>query len=175
MTSPGGLPPTPVSGSTVLVCGDLEGHALADLARRYGLQVSVVEDGDPIPGSYWGAPEAGLLTDRLLIRGDTPVHSALHELCHYVCMDGGRRRSLHTDARGDDLEETGVCYLQVLLAPHLGVTRRRLMADMDLWGYSFRLGTTGAWFEADAEDARCWLERRGLIDAEGRPTFEKRA
>jgi hypothetical protein len=32
------------------------------------------------------------------------------------------------------------------------------MADMDAWGYSFRLGSTRAWFEADAEDAREFLQ-----------------
>ena len=36
------------------------------------------------------------------------------------------------------------------------------MRDMDDWGYSFRLGSTEAWFEADAEDARAWLDRAGL-------------
>ncbi len=28
---------------------------------------------------------------------------------------------------------------------------------MDAWGYSFRLGSTRAWFEGDAQDARAWL------------------
>jgi hypothetical protein len=41
---------------------------------------------------------------------------------------------------------------------------------MDAWGYSFRLGSTAAWFGADAEDAREWLRRQGLIDAHGRLT-----
>jgi hypothetical protein len=41
------------------------------------------------------------------------------------------------------------------------------MDDMDAWGYSFRLGSTRAWFEADAADARHWLERCGIIDATG--------
>ena len=37
------------------------------------------------------------------------------------------------------------------------------MADMDAWGYSFRLGSTRAWFERDAEDARAWLAERRLL------------
>jgi hypothetical protein len=41
------------------------------------------------------------------------------------------------------------------------------MSDMDAWGYSFRLGSTQAWFEGDAADARQWLLRRHLIDAGG--------
>jgi hypothetical protein len=36
------------------------------------------------------------------------------------------------------------------------------MADMDAWGYSFRLGSTRAWFEHDADDARVFLQARGL-------------
>jgi hypothetical protein len=60
-----------------------------------------------------------------------------------------------------------VCYLQVVLADRLpGVGRRRLMQDMDAWGYSFRLGGAQAWFEQDAADARAWLVERGLLPAD---------
>ena len=34
------------------------------------------------------------------------------------------------------------------------------MADMDAWGYTFRLGSAHAWFEHDAEDAREFLHAR---------------
>jgi hypothetical protein len=34
---------------------------------------------------------------------------------------------------------------------------------MDAWGYSFRLGSTHAWFEHDAADARAWLAARALL------------
>jgi hypothetical protein len=44
-----------------------------------------------------------------------------------------------------------------------GVGRTRLMADMDAWGYSFRLGSTRAWFEHEADDALEFLAARGLI------------
>ena len=44
--------------------------------------------------------EAGLIGDALYLRPDTPVHSALHEACHYVCMDPARRAGLDTDAGG---------------------------------------------------------------------------
>ena len=33
----------------------------------------------------------------------------------------------------------------------------RAFADMDAWGYSFRLGSARAWFEQDAEDAADYL------------------
>ena len=41
----------------------------------------------------------------------------------------------------------------------------RAWRDMDEWGYSFRLGSTRAWFEQDAAEARAWLQAEGIIDA----------
>jgi len=162
-------------GLVVLRCTDLAPGALVELLERYGLQLAQVAAGEPIPGSYWGDAEAGLVGDALWVRPDTPVHSALHEACHYVCMDAQRRAGLHTDAGGDELEECGVCYLQILLADQLpAVGRNRLMADMDAWDYSFRLGSTRAWFEYDAEDALEWLESEGLVDRAGVVTFKLR-
>jgi hypothetical protein len=38
-----------------------------------------------------------------------------------------------------------------------------LLADMDAWGYTFRLGSARRWFEQDAEDARQFLAQRGLL------------
>jgi hypothetical protein len=82
-----------------------------------------------------------------------------------------RRAYLDRDAGGDDLEESAVCYLQVLLADALpGVGRLRMFADMDGWGYSFRLGSARAWFEQDASDAYSWLQRQGIIAAAGQPS-----
>lgn len=127
-------------------------------------------DDAPIPGSYWGDCEAGLVGAALHVRADTPLHSALHEACHYLCADAERRATLHTDAGGDDLEECAVCYLSILLADELpGFGRARMLADMDAWGYSFRLGTAHAWFTTDAADARAWLRAQGLIDAHDHP------
>lgn len=159
----------------VLSCGELPEGALARLLAPFGLRVAEVAPGEPIPGSYWGAPEAGIVGETLFVRPDTPVHSALHEGCHLVCADAERRRDVHTDAGGTDMEENGVCYLQVVLAGHLpGVGAERLMADMDAWGYSFRLGSTRAWFEGDAEDARAWLVEEGLLTPDGEPTWRAR-
>jgi hypothetical protein len=144
---------------------------VALLLARYRLRLTLIASSRAIPGSYWGDSEAGLRGEELYARLDTPVHSVLHEASHYICMSPERRTGLDRDAGGDDLEEAAVCYLQVLLADMLpGVGRARACADMDAWGYSFRLGNTRAWFEQDAEDAREWLEQRGLIDAGGRLT-----
>lgn len=140
-------------------------EALSGVLCPWGLQIELLPDGAAIPGSYWGEPEAGLVGGVLKLRADTPVHSALHEGCHYICMDEARRAGLHTDAGGTDTEENAVCYLQALLADRLpGYDRLRLFRDMDAWGYHFRLGSAQAWFEGDAEDARAWLLRAGLID-----------
>ena len=107
---------------------------------------------------------------------DTPIHSLLHEACHIICMTPDRRAGLHKDAGGDDLEEAAVCYLQVLLAAHIeGVGSEGLMADMDDWGYSFRLGSTRRWFDGDAEDALKWLQDKGLVTTAGDVTFRMRS
>jgi len=161
--------------SAVLTCAQLGRGPLADLLARYGLRLESLAPGEPIPGSFWGDSEAGLIDNRLLARSDTPLHSILHEACHYICMDAARRHGLHTNAGGDYAEENGVCYLQILLAEQLpDVGRKRLMQDMDAWGYSFRLGSTARWFAEDAEDAHAWLLNFGIIDIHGLPTWNVR-
>jgi hypothetical protein len=151
-------------------------HAsLTTLAKRYGVELSLCEPDATLPGSWWGESEAGLRGDVLYVRPDTPLHSLLHELSHYICMSGERRTGLDRDAGGDDDEECAVCYLQILLAdelPQFG--RERMFEDMDAWGYSFRLGSARAWFERDADDARAWLGCNTLIDGHQRPTFKLR-
>ncbi|MDX1482242.1 MAG: hypothetical protein R3315_11230 [Woeseiaceae bacterium] len=145
------------------------------LAARFGVEVVNVPEGADIRGSFWGEPEAGIVGRKLFLRADTPLHSYLHELAHIVCMPDDRRRSLNTDAGGDDVEEAAVCYLQILLADEIAdVGSARIMSDMDAWGYSFRLGSTSAWFAQDADDAHAYLCRHGLIDASGQPSWRLR-
>ena len=153
------------TGPDVLRCSDLPPGSLDAVLGPYGLRCESVTAGEPIPGSYWGDEEAGLVGDRLLLRPDTPAHSALHEACHWICMDAG----------GGYDEENAVCYLQILLASEVpGFGRERMLTDMDAWGYSFRLGSARAWFENDAEDALAWLRRHDIVDDEGRPTGRRR-
>ena len=138
---------------------------LRTLFARLGLTLVRTDDGKPIPGSFWGDEEAGLIGDTIYVRGDTPVHSAMHEAGHYVCMDQTRRAGLHTNAGGTYDEENAVCYWQILASAQLdGMDRERMCADMDRWGYTFRLGSAAAWFAEDAEDAHAWLAAAGLID-----------
>ena len=149
--------------------------ALDALLAQYGLGVRRVAPGAPIPGSHWMPPEAGLIADTLFLRDDTPVHSVLHESCHYICMDRARRRRLHTNAGGDAAEESAVCYLSVVLADYLAnYGREHIYRDMDTWGYSFRLGSTRRWFVADAGEARQWLIEKGLLTKDDEPTWSKR-
>ncbi|PBJ82237.1 hypothetical protein CMZ84_08565 [Lysobacteraceae bacterium NML93-0399] len=152
------------TGAEVLCLADIGFDTPAALLSRYGLTLHRVPDGAEIPGSYWGAPEAGIIGCDVYACADTPVHSMLHESCHLIVLPPERRAAVHTDATDSVEEEDATCYLQIVLADALpGVGRDRLMADMDAWGYTYRLGSTRAWFEQDAEDARAWLIARNLL------------
>lgn len=155
--------------------GALGAASLHEVLGRFGLDIVQVADGAAIPGSYWGESEAGLAGRQLLLRADTPLHSALHEAAHFVCMTPARRASLERDAGGDDPEENAVCYLQVVLADRIAnFGSERALADMDRWGYTFLLGSAARWFYEDSADARIWLQAHNVMDAEGQPTFRCR-
>lgn len=148
---------------------------LTALLRRYGLCLKRTPSDAPIPGSFFGDEEAGLIGNAVFVRPDTPLHSVLHEAGHYICMDPQRRSALHTDAQGDYDEENAVCYLQIVLADQLpGFSAQRMMQEMDSWGYSFRLGSAQAWFTHDAADARTWLMQHALLSASHQPTWHLR-
>lgn len=142
---------------------------LASLLAEFELELIAVPAGAPIPGSYWGEPEAGIIGHRVYVRDDTPLHSALHEACHLIVLLPQERAQVHTDATDSIAEEDATCYLQIALAARLsGVGSARLMRDMDAWGYTFRLGSARAWFEQDAQEARAWLEARlpGVLESD---------
>lgn len=148
----------------VLRMRDVGFAASRELLARHGLLLVEVADGEAIPGSYWGEDEAGLIGVTVNARSDTPVHSLLHEASHLLVMPAERRATVHTDATDSIEEEDATCYLQIVLADELpGVGSERLMQDMDAWGYTFRLGSTRAWFEEDASEARAYIDRLGLL------------
>jgi hypothetical protein len=153
---------------SVLTLADIGTSAPAALLARFGLELVEVDPGKAIPGSYWGDAEAGIIGSCVYARRDTPVHSLLHEAGHLMVMPPERRAAVHTDAGDTTRDEDAVCYLQLLLADALpGFGRERGFADMDAWGYTFRLGSAKAWFENDAEDAAAHLASlphlRGLL------------
>jgi hypothetical protein len=148
----------------MLLFGDIAFGDVAALLGRYGLRLERVADGAPIPGSYWGEPEAGLVGATVYARNDTPVHSLLHEAAHLVVLPPSRREAIHTDASDSLEEEDAVCVLQSLLGEALpGVGAARVLADMDAWGYTFRLGSASAYVARDADEAWAWLQRAGLV------------
>ena len=153
----------------MLTLADIDFGDAAALLARYGLELVRVADGEPIPGSYWGECEAGLVGATVHARGDTPVHSLLHEAAHLIVLPPERRAAVHTDATDSVEEEDAVCVLQALLGDELpGVGHERVLMDMDAWGYTFRLGSARAYFERDSESAWAWLRARGLVDAQRR-------
>ncbi len=161
---------------TVLRFNDINHTELINLLARYQLEVQIMPPGKAIPGSFWGDEEAGLIGHQIFLRQDTPIHSALHEACHFICMDDARRKQLNTNAGNFQLEENAVCYLQILLSDDLSsLGRRRMLSDMDAWGYSFRLGSTQNWFEQDAQESRDWLLEHDLIDQGNRSTYQLRS
>ncbi|WP_369969324.1 hypothetical protein AB8E26_02020 [Stenotrophomonas rhizophila] len=150
----------------VTCVGDIHFDDAVALLAAHDLRLHRVNAAAPIPGSYWGEPEAGIIGSDVYVRDDTPVHSMLHEACHLIVLPPERRALVHTDATDSVPEEDATCYLQIVLAGQLpGVGSDRLMLDMDAWGYTYRLGSTRAWFEQDAEDAKAWLVERGLLPA----------
>lgn len=155
---------------------DSDIDSVVALLQRYGLDLERTETDGAIRGSFWGDEEAGLVGSTLVVRDDTPLHSVLHEACHYICMDRARREALDTNAGGDYDEENAVCYLQLLLADEIqNFSRDVMFQDMDTWGYTFRLGSARAWFEQDADDARQWLVTTGLITSDNQSTFRLRS
>ncbi len=153
--------------AAVLTVAAIDLHDCTALLARYGLELVHVPAGEPIPGSYWGDTEAGIIGHRVYARDDTPVHSLLHEAAHLIVLPPERRDAVHTDATDSIEEENAVLVLQSLLADVLpGVGRDRVLADMDAWGYTFRLGSAKAYVDHDADDAWAWLRARGLVDAD---------
>ena len=166
---PVATPVAPTATADVLPVHEIAFTDAAALLARYDLALERVADDAPIPGSYWGAPEAGLIGNTVFVRNDTPVHSLLHEAAHLIVLPAERRMAVHTDATDSVEEEDAVLVLQALLAGELpGVGATRILADMDAWGYTFRLGSARAYVEHDATAAWAWLAERGLIDDQRR-------
>jgi hypothetical protein len=151
----------------MLTLADIGFEAPRRLLARYQLALVQVDNQEPIPGSFWGECEAGVIGNHVYARHDTPVHSLLHEASHLIVLPEEKRMQVHTDATDSIAEEDAVCVLQAILGDELpGVGRERIWADMDEWGYTFRLGSAEAYFHVDAVEAFQLLQKRGLVDAD---------
>jgi hypothetical protein len=49
-----------------------------------------------------------------------------------------------------------------------------MLADMDAWGYTFRLGVGPRLVRARRQRCTCLAGPRGLVDSAGRPSFRIR-
>ena len=87
--------------------------------------------------------EAGLIgSDRLRARRHAGAFAAARSLPPDRAAAGAPRAACTPTPPTRSPEEDATCCLQILLADALpGVGRERLMADMDAWGYTFRLGS----------------------------------
>jgi len=83
-------PPNKHSNSVYQI-SDFSISEIISLLEKYHLKIKVLSPEQAICGSYWGDSEAGLIENTLYVRKDTPIHSLLHEACHYICMDETRR------------------------------------------------------------------------------------
>jgi hypothetical protein len=160
------MPATPaIATPSVLTLGEIDLADAIALLGRYGLRLDIIADDAAIPGSFWGESEAGIIGSTVYARRDTPLHSLLHEACHLIVIPPSLRYRVHTDASDSQYEEDATCYLQLMLAEQLpGFGIERAFADMDAWGYTFRLGSARAWFERDAEDAAAYLHDLPHLD-----------
>ena len=154
---------------------NIQPEAIRPLFDRYQLRLHEVLPDNDIPYSFWGAPEAGRQQSVLYAREDTPIHSILHEACHFICMPPALRNSPNSDAGGSALEENACCFLQLLLSDYIpGFNQNIHLHDMNIWGYNFRLGSSARWFYADSDDARTWLMNYGIINQANKPTWQVR-
>ena len=151
----------------MLTLADIGFEAPRALLARYKLDLIQVDINESIPGTFWGGREAGVIGHTVYARLDTPIHSLLHEAGHLIVLPEEKRRLVHTDASDSVAEEDAVCVLQALLGDQLpGVGKEQIWADMDEWGYTFRLGSAKAYFEKDACEAFAFLMAQGLMNAE---------
>ena len=136
---------------------------VAALLARYGLAARARRRRRADPRQLLGRTRSRPDRPRVHARDDTPVHSLLHEAAHLIVLPPERARRAyrrHRFGRGRRRR------LRAAVAARRRPARRRpraLMADMDAWGYTFRLGSARAYFERDAEDAGPGCSARGLV------------
>jgi len=61
-----------VNESSVLKCSDIGPDVIDGLLSRYSISSAWVAAGLPLTGSYWGAPEAGIVGQQVLLADHLP-------------------------------------------------------------------------------------------------------
>ena len=92
---------------------EIDPRAARTLLAQHGLDLIDIGAGEPIPGSFWGVPEAGVIGARVYVRADTPVHSLLHEACHLVVMPAARRNARWADWVAARMAQPGTVFVAV--------------------------------------------------------------
>ena len=72
--------------SEVVRYSQYDDASLRSLLQQLGLTLQLVDANEDIPGSFWGDEEAGLIQNTIYARADTPIHSLMHEACHYCLL-----------------------------------------------------------------------------------------
>lgn len=62
----------PTAEPQVTRVGEIRFDDALALLATHDLHLHRVADGAPIPGSYWGEPEAGIIGSDVYVRDDTP-------------------------------------------------------------------------------------------------------
>jgi hypothetical protein len=147
-----------VEAASVLTLADIHFDDAAALLHRFGLRCSASPTAHRFPAATGANRGRDHRQRTVYARSDTPVHSLLHEACHLIVLPPERRAPCTPTPPIRSRGRRGLL-LQGLLADALpGVGSDRVLADMDAWGYTFRLGSARAWFEHDADDAWAWLQ-----------------
>ncbi len=63
--------------------GKIDTKFICPVPNHYGLALHQVAKRSKIPYRFWGSPQAERRNNQLYVRFDTPVHSILHEACHF--------------------------------------------------------------------------------------------
>src|SRR5690625_8003398 len=90
-----------VAEQSVLRLDELPPGAAENLLQRYGLNLQTVAEGQPIPGTFWGEPEAGIIGGTVAARPDTAGQSLPHEAGHPPARTPVRRPHIPTGPRRD--------------------------------------------------------------------------
>jgi len=138
---------------------------------RYGLSLHLVAPDEVIPARI-GASARRADGIQIFARLDTAGAFGAARGRPFYLHDAGTARRLGYRCRRRSCGRECVCYLQIILAQSLpNVGRERMCRDMDEWAIRSGWEAPRSGSIQDAEDARDWLMRHGVLDSQSRPTY----